>query len=136
VSVSSNPAWPALPDRSWEGTHLQWSKGRNKSSMQPSPLRFTMRGKARVNCIACGSVIRGRPVPMRLKITHSQDRLLESAKGLGFTSSSWNIGDVMEAPMHRRCFSFATRVWKLAFVTRALSPRRHPGEATHPPHFG
>ena len=25
----------------------------------------------------------------------------------------------MEAPMHRKCFNFATRVWKLAFITRA-----------------
>jgi hypothetical protein len=38
----------------------------------------------------------------------------------------------MEAPMHHKCFIFATRVWKFAFITRALSPRRHPGEQPRP----
>ena len=88
--------------------------------------------KTAVKCVACGSAIRGRTFSLRLKITHSQQKLLESAKGLGFTSPTWSIGDVMEAPMHRKCFDFATRIWKLAFVTRALSPRRHPGEPAHP----
>jgi len=92
--------------------------------------------KRRVSCVACGRALRGRPVSMRLKITHSQHKLLEAARGLGFTSLSWNIGDVMEAPMHRRCFDFAIRVWRLAFVTRALSPRRQSGEPAHPPHVG
>jgi len=69
---------------------------------------------------------------MMLQITHSQQSLLESARALGFTSSNWRIGGVMKAPMHRKCFIFATRVWKLAFITRALSPRRHAGEPTHP----
>ena len=91
---------------------------------------------SKLKCVACGSPIRGRSVPMRLKITHSQQKLLESAKGLGFTAPSWNIGNVMQAPMHRKCFNFATRVWKLAFVTRALSPRRQVGEPPHPPHAG
>jgi hypothetical protein len=71
---------------------------------------------------------------MKLKITHNHQKLLESAKALGFNSSSWKIGDVMEAPMHNKCFNFATHVWKLAFVTRALSPRRLAGEPPHPPH--
>ncbi|MGA3406448.1 MAG: hypothetical protein ABSD49_12015 [Candidatus Bathyarchaeia archaeon] len=88
--------------------------------------------KIRVRCVGCGAIIRGRSTPMMLKITHSQQKLLESARALGFTSSTWRIGGVMEAPMHRKCFIFATRVWKLAFITRALSPRRHPGELTHP----
>jgi hypothetical protein len=72
--------------------------------------------KNKLKYVACGSAIRGRPVPLRLKITHGQQKLLESAKGLGFTSSSWTIGDVMQAAMHRKCFDFATRFWKLAFV--------------------
>jgi hypothetical protein len=81
-------------------------------------------------------MVRGLPVRMRLKITHSQRHLIESSKALGFTSPNWRIGEVMEAPMHRKCFNFAIRVWKLAFVTRSLSPRRHPGEPPHPPHVG
>jgi len=88
--------------------------------------------KKKVKCVGCGRVVRGRPVSLRLKITHNQRGLLESSKALGLKSSSWRVGDVMEAPMHRKCFNFATRVWKLAFVTRALSPRRHPGEPPHP----
>lgn len=88
--------------------------------------------RTRVNCVACGLVITGKSVPMRLKITHDQQKLLNTAKALGFKSHSWAIDDVMQAPMHRKCFNFATRIWKLAFVTRALSPRRHPGEPTHP----
>jgi hypothetical protein len=88
---------------------------------------------SRLNCVCCGSAITGQSTPMTLKITHSQQKLLESAKALGFTSPSWRIGDIMEAPMHRKCFEFAVRVWKLAFVTRALSPRRHAGEPPHPP---
>jgi len=95
-----------------------------------------MAKKTKVNCVVCGSVVRGRPVHLRLKITHNQRNLLESSKALGFTSSSWRIGDVMEAPMHRKCFIFTTRVWKLAFVTRSLSPRRQPGELPHPPNQG
>ena len=89
--------------------------------------------KSVVNCLGCGSPIYGSFSIMRLQITHNQQRLLEAAKMLGFTSSSWRIGDAMEAPMHRKCFNFATRVWKLAFVTRALSPRRYAGELPHPP---
>ena len=100
-------------------------------SFEQLDMRIMARG-SKVSCVACGSVIKGRPVPMRLKITHNQQKLLNSAKALGFKSSSWAIDDVMQAPMHRKCFNFATRVWRLAFVTRALSPRRHPGEATHP----
>ena len=86
----------------------------------------------KILCVGCGGVIRGRSTPLRLQITHNHPRLQESARDLGFTSSSWRIGEVMEAPMHRKCFNFATRVWKLAFITRALSPRRHPGEQPRP----
>jgi hypothetical protein len=91
-----------------------------------------MSKKVKVHCVGCGAIIRGQSTPLRLKITHGQQKLLDSARALGFTSSSWRIGDVMEAPMHQKCFTFATRVWKLAFITRALSPRRHPGEPPHP----
>ncbi|MGD0423163.1 MAG: hypothetical protein ABSA92_06855 [Candidatus Bathyarchaeia archaeon] len=88
--------------------------------------------KTKVRCVGCGAIIRGQSTPMTLKITHSHRKLLESAKELGFTSSSWATGDVMKAPMHKKCFLFAIRVWKLAFITRALSPRRHHGEQPHP----
>ena len=91
-----------------------------------------MARRTKVSCVGCGSAINGRSVPMKLKITHNQQKLLNSAKALGFESSTWAINDVMQAPMHRKCFTFATRVWRLAFVTRALSPRRHLGEPTHP----
>ena len=89
--------------------------------------------ESKVHCVGCGAIIRGRSTPIRLQITHSQKKLLESAKALGFTSSNWDIGNVMEGPMHHRCFIFATRVWKFAFATRALSPRRFPGDPPHPP---
>ena len=92
-----------------------------------------MPSKTAVHCVGCVAIIHGRSTPIRLQITHSQQRLLDSAKALGFTSLTWHIGGVMEAPMHRKCFNFAARVWKLAFITRALSPRRHPGEPPHPP---
>jgi hypothetical protein len=93
-----------------------------------------MPSKIEINCVACGSAIEGEAVPLRLKITHGQEKLLQSAKSLGFTSSSWEIGGVMQAPMHGSCFNFAAKVWRLAFVTRALSPRRLPGELPHPPY--
>jgi hypothetical protein len=99
-----------------------------------SPSRQSMSTRNDVSCVACGTSISGEPVPLKLKITHGQGKMVESAKALGFTSLSWNIGDVMQAPMHEKCFDFAARVWRLAFVTRALSPRRQPGEAPHPPH--
>jgi hypothetical protein len=88
--------------------------------------------KLKVNCITCKKPIKGKPRIMRLQITHQNDRMIKCAKKVGFTSENWRVGEPMVGTLHKQCFNQAVLIWEIAFHTRALSPRRHPGEPTHP----
>lgn len=83
-----------------------------------------MPAKRKQKCVACHRPIRGKPAFMRLQITHEEKRLVDRAKLLGFTSSDWRAGSLMEGAFHNRCFNVAKLIWQIAFDTRALSPRR------------
>ncbi len=78
----------------------------------------------RQKCLACGKPIRGQPRTMRLKITSGETRLIDRAKELGFTSSTWKQGDFLQGNFDRKCFGLARFMWKVAFNTRLVSPRR------------
>jgi hypothetical protein len=91
--------------------------------------------KSKVYCVACKKPIQGKPSVMRLQITHKNPRMIECAKKVGFTSPNWDLEEEMQGAMHRQCFNQAMLIWEIAFHTRALSPRRHPGEPPHPPHL-
>ncbi len=78
----------------------------------------------RTKCLACGKPIRGQPRIMKLKITSGENRLIERAKGLGFTSSTWKEDDFLQGYFDRKCFNLAMLIWQMAFNTRLLSPRR------------
>ncbi|HYY90460.1 MAG TPA: hypothetical protein VE955_00565 [Candidatus Dormibacteraeota bacterium] len=61
---------------------------------------------------------------MTLQITSDEPRFVEKARELGFTSSSWQQGESMKGSFHKNCFDNAALLWKIAFETRAVSPRR------------
>ncbi len=61
---------------------------------------------------------------MKLKIVSGETRLLDRAKKLGFTSSTWREGDFLLGYFDKKCFELAKRVWQVAFSTRLVSPRR------------
>ncbi len=77
-----------------------------------------------IKCLACGKPISGPPRIMKLRITSGENRLIERAKGLGFTSSTWKEDDFLQGYFDRKCFNLAKLVWQVAFNTRLLSPRR------------
>lgn len=78
----------------------------------------------KAKCIACGKAVTGKPMVMKLKITSSKPELLESSKKLGFASATWQEGDFLSGPLHRKCFDMAIHIWQVAFHTRPVSPRR------------
>jgi hypothetical protein len=61
---------------------------------------------------------------MKLKIVNGEDTLLDRAKNLGLTSATWQEGDFLLANFDRNCFDLARQIWKLAFTTRLVSPRK------------
>ncbi len=61
---------------------------------------------------------------MLLQITSDEPRFTEKAKELGFTADAWRQGESMKGVFHKNCFDRAALLWKIAFETRAVSPRR------------
>jgi hypothetical protein len=61
---------------------------------------------------------------MMLQITNDDRRFVEKARELGFTSDGWRQGESMKGALHKDCFDRAALLWKIAFETRAVSPRR------------
>jgi hypothetical protein len=61
---------------------------------------------------------------MMLQITNEEPRFVEKARELGFTSGAWRQGESMKGAFHKNCFDRAAVLWKIAFETRAVSPRR------------
>ncbi len=61
---------------------------------------------------------------MMLKITSDEDRFMEKAKKLGFTSATWRTGDHMRGVFHENCFEAILLTWEVAFQTRPVGPRR------------
>ena len=78
----------------------------------------------KVKCLACGKPISGPPRIMKLKITSGENRLIQRAKELGFTSSTWKQDDFLQGYFDRKCFNLVKLVWQVAFNTRLVSPRR------------
>ncbi len=88
-------------------------------------MRTSSRRKTpRTKCLGCGKALTGKPRVMKLQITSSRPEHLEGSKKLGFTSTTWKEGDYLQGSFHKKCFETAIHIWKVAFHTRPVSPRR------------
>src|SRR6266568_3231274 len=97
--------------------------------IMPNPAKLRSRALAQtarttgLRCVLCEKTIRGKPSIMKLQITSKEPRFIEKAKDLGFTSGTWLQGESMKGNFHKNCFDRAALIWKIAFETRAVSPR-------------
>ncbi len=80
--------------------------------------------RSQLRCLGCRRLIRDKPRTLMLKITDDEQKLMKLAKELGFTSSTWQKGDFIKAQFDANCFTIATRIWRVAFTTRLVRPRR------------
>jgi hypothetical protein len=84
----------------------------------------TVNPEQKTKCLGCGKLISGQPKLLKLKIVNGEDKLVDRAKSLGLTSLTWKEGDFFMAYYDRTCYKSAMQMWRVAFSTRLVSPRR------------